>query len=84
MPVVLDRQNSPSTAKLASDGGKLEGVDENVPETVDRLTQEDAKFQNFWVGVTNLVESYRYQKRKPEREPSTFIHTVQHTVVSLF
>ncbi len=59
-----------------------EDNDERLPETLDRLHKEDVKFQNFWVGISTMVDSYRQQKRKPEREPSKFVHSVQHPVVS--
>lgn len=44
---------------------------------MQRINREEKKFQNFWVGVTSLVESYRYHIRKPEREPGQFIHAEQ-------
>jgi preprotein translocase subunit Sec61beta len=50
---------------------------ESVDETMQRINKEEKKFQNFWVGVTSLVESYRYHIRKPEREPGHFVHAEQ-------
>ncbi len=54
---------------------------ERVDDTMVRLNKEEMKLHSFWVGVTSIVESYRYHLKKPEREPGTFVHSVQHEVV---
>ncbi len=55
----LNTSHSHGTGKKKSDDVN----DEKISETLDRLNKEETKFQNFWVGVTNIVESYRYQHR---------------------
>jgi hypothetical protein len=80
--VLIDRATRPSVKFNDEVEVGVDDSGERVDETMDRLNKEESKFHNFWVGVTSIVESYRYHIRKPEREHSTFVHSVQHEVVS--
>jgi hypothetical protein len=79
--------SAPSTRGFGNNK-KSEAIDETITETIDRLGQEDLKFQNFWVGVTNIVESYRNQHRHNnqanEDERQRFQHSVRRKAVSEF
>ncbi len=81
--MMVERASSISLRESVHESHKnTENIDEKLPDIVERLDKEDAKFKNFWVGVTNLVESYYQQQRKPERETSKYAHAVQHQAVS--
>lgn len=60
---------------------------ESLGDTMKRLAQEDSKFQNFWVGVTNIVESYRSRQRHPnqisEEDRKRYQHSVRRKAVSM-
>ncbi len=60
-----------------------DGTDEKLSTTINRLTKEDLKLQSFWLGVANLVESYRIQRKTPGKVYNHhFVHSTHHEEVS--